>query len=410
MSEVLEFGRVDEELNVFVNDGGTERRIGQMPGANPADAIEFYSRKYADLAAQVRLVEQRVAAGADVASIAKTVERLQQDLVEPAALGDLAALRERLSTLEPKLTELREKKKEANRESIAAALAAREEVVVAAESLAEPKDKRVWKTDSAKMTELFERWQALQKTSIKVPKDEADKLWKRFSNARKNFDNQKRGFFASQDQLSKDAKARKQELIQKAETLANSPKPSVLEYRKLLDAWKASGRVAGKAEDTLWASFKAAGDKIYAARAVEVAEQSASQAEALSAKLALLEEAKAIDPKKDLAAAKRLLADIQKRWASAGRVSKDALRDTEDKLRAIEKSVKDVEQEQWRKSDPAAQERANSVLSQLESSISALQSELEAAKAGGNSKKIADAEAALATRTAWLEAVKAANA
>ena len=64
----------------------------------------------------------------------------------------------------------------------------------------------------------------------------------------------------------------------------------------MLDEWKATAKT--KNDDALWATFKAAGDKIYAAKSEQMAIVSASQSEALTAKLALLEEAKSIDPSK----------------------------------------------------------------------------------------------------------------
>ena len=406
---VSSFGRVDDDLNVYVFDKGNERRIGQMPGKSPEEAINFYIRKFEDLAAQVRLLEQRVAAGVDGVALTKAWQKLNADLVEPSAVGDLASLRSRLTVLEPKLEELRAQKSEATKAAVAAALAAREAIVSEAEALVGENPKRVWKTDSAKMVALFEKWQEIQKTGSKPPKSEADALWKRFSTARKSFDNQKRNFFANQDAAAKEAKGKKAELVKQAQALAESAKPSVLEYRKLLDAWKLTGRSAGKSDDALWNSFKAAGDKIYAARAAEVAATDASQAEALSIKKALLEEAKAIDPRKDLAAAKKLLSDIQKRWAAAGRVSKEALRETDDRLRAIEKTVRDFENEQWKRTDPAAIERNNAVLAQLEASITSLRASLKEAQTAGDPKKIAEAEQALKTREEWLEVVRSSS-
>ncbi|MEY4411204.1 MAG: hypothetical protein RLZ69_778, partial [Actinomycetota bacterium] len=56
------FGRVDDENNVFVTEAGVERKVGQYPNVTAAEALAFFERKYADLAAQVRLLEQRVAA------------------------------------------------------------------------------------------------------------------------------------------------------------------------------------------------------------------------------------------------------------------------------------------------------------------------------------------------------------
>jgi hypothetical protein len=230
--------------------------------------------------------------------------------------------------------------------------------------------KTIWKTASAEMNALFESWQTIQKSSTRLPKTEADALWKRFYNARNKFDSAKRGFFSAQDGVAKAARAKKNEIVAAAEALVGPD--AVVEYRKLLESWKAAGRTPGKGDDALWERFKAAGDKIYSAKAEKTAEISASQTEALAAKLALLEEAKKIDAKANLQEAKRLLLDIQKRWEKAGRVSREALRDTDDKLRAIEKSVRDEEQELWRKSDPATKARTNAVVEQLEESIAKL--------------------------------------
>jgi hypothetical protein len=123
-----------------------------------------------------------------------------------------------------------------------------------------------------------------------------------------------------------------------------------------------------------------------------------------------LKEAETIDPSKDLAAAKKALVAIQQRWEKAGRVPKEKLRETEDKLRAIEARVRKVEEDEWRKSDPAAIERSNSVTAQLEDSIKKLEAALEKATAGKDAKKIKDATEALEARKAWLEVVKASMA
>jgi hypothetical protein len=125
--------------------------------------------------------------------------------------------------------------------------------------------------------------------------------------------------------------------------------------------------------------------------------------------LAILKDAQAIDPTKDLAAAKKSLAEIQKRWEASGRVAKEKVRDLDDKLKAVERSVRDAESEQWRKSDPATKARTDSVLSQLEDSITKLKAELEAAKSSKDAKKISAAEEALAAREAWLKVVIAAK-
>ena len=403
----VSFGRVDDDLNVYVIDAGTERRVGQMPGATAEAALAFYVRKYDDLAANVRLLEQRVAAKADPASLLKTAEKLAADLSEPSAVGDLDVLRARVAAIEPKLADIREAKREANKELAAAALVEREAIVVSAEKLAANTEKIIWKTASAEMTALFDKWQSLQKNGARAPKAEADALWKRFSAARNKFDSAKRTFFATQDSTTKAAKSKKLQLVAAAEAMVASGSDSTLEYRKLVDAWKAAGRTGGKGDDALWERFKAAGDAVFAVRSAKSAEIDASQSEALAAKLALLEEAKKIDPSANLGEAKKLLADIQKRWQAAGRVSREALRETDDKLKAIERKVRDEEQEHWRKSDPATKARTNDVAEKIEQSIAKLQTELAAATAANDSKKIADAKSALEAREAWLKVVLA---
>lgn len=79
-------------------------------------------------------------------------------------------------------------------------------------------------------------------------------------------------------------------------------------------------------------------------------------------------------------------------------------------MRAIEAKVRKVEEDEWRKTDPAAIERSNSVTSQLEDSIKKLEADLAKATAGKDAKKITEATEALAARKAWLEVVKASMA
>jgi hypothetical protein len=122
--------------------------------------------------------------------------------------------------------------------------------------------------------------------------------------------------------------------------------------------------------------------------------------------VALIVEAEKLDPTKDLAEAKKLLQSIQQRYEKAGKVPKDKIRETDDRMRAVERKFKELEQEQWRKSDPAAIERTNGVLSQLEQSIASLESDLSAATAANDSKKSKELTEALSARRSWLEVVK----
>jgi hypothetical protein len=179
-------------------------------------------------------------------------------------------------------------------------------------------------------------------------------------------------------------------------------------YRDLLTAWKALPKTKTKADDSLWSRFKAAGDAIYAAKSAKVEADNVEFSANLTLKLALLEEAEKIDVS-NLEAAKSAMKSIQARWEKAGKVPRDAMRSTEDRLKAVEHKIKGVEQENWRKTDPATIDRTNSVRSQLETAITKLEAELGQAQQSGDAGKIAKATEALETKKAWL-AVVIANA
>ena len=399
------FGRVDDNGNIYVVDAGVERLIGSQPELTPENAFALYVKKYDDLAASVRLLEQRVKAKADAKSINKSAEKIIVDLKEPMAIGDLASLRERVNAVQISIASLLAESVEKHAEEVKAALIAREEIVLQAEKIAaQDPQKTNYKLASAKMLELFTAWQALQKTSTKVSKKAADDLWHRFSKARNTFDSNKRSYFSSQDVLVKASKNAKSDLVAKAEALVVKGADAAVAYRELLAAWKTLPKTKTKADDSLWAKFKAAGDAIYAAKTAKVESDNITFAANLKIKLELLEEAEKIDVS-NLESAKTAMKSIQARWEKAGKVPRDSIRTIDDRLKAVEQKIKGIEQENWRKTDPATIDRTNSVRSQLESSIAKLEAELAQAQQSNDAGKIAKATEALETKKAWLTVV-----
>jgi hypothetical protein len=402
------FGRVDSENNVFVLELGSERKVGQYPKVSADEALAFYERKFAELEAQVRTLEQRIKNAVLASNLLAQFKKLSADLVAPNAVGDLNNLRSRVAALEPKIAELSAKRTAASKEASAAALKSRIDLAEAAEAIAnQDQAKTQWKQSSEKMAKLFTDWQEVQKTGAKVSKADADPIWKRFSVARTKFETAKRAYFAGLDASNKAVRAAKNNIVEQAEKLASAGSDSIVEYRKLLEQWKSAGRTPGKSDDALWARFKAAGDTIYSARQASSASEAGDHAANLAAKLELLKTYSDIDPNKGLDEAKRRLQELQKKWEKVGKIPKEKIREVEDKLRAIENKVKSAEQDHWRKSDPASIDRSNSVISQLETAIAKLEAELAKATATGNDKKIKDANDALSARRAWLETVRA---
>jgi hypothetical protein len=256
------------------------------------------------------------------------------------------------------------------------------------------------------MTELFDQWQLSQKSAPKIPRKESEAIWKQFSQARTKFEANKRAFFSALTAESKNVRAKKTALVAQAEALESKGSDSSLEYRKLLDQWKLSGRSQGSQDDALWERFKAAGDSIYARRKETVARESVEFQANYDTKISIISEAEKLDPKGNLAEAKKTLLSLQTKYEKAGKVPKDKIREIDSRMKAVEKKFKDYEQEQWRASDPAAIERTNSVVQQLLESIEKLEKELVAAEASNDSKNIDKAKEALSARQSWLEVVK----
>lgn len=404
--ETASWGRVDDDGTVYVREGDGERAVGQYPDASPAEALAYFERKFTELEGQVGLLEQRVRGGAPAKDVAKAVDGLRASLESPSAVGDLASLRARVEALGGTVGELTEKQTEESKAQVAEALAARESLVAEAEQLAAQDPSKVqWKQASARLDELFARWQEHQRSGPRLPKKDADDLWKRFRTARSSIETQRKAFFAELDAVHKESRNRKQALVDRAEALGPRGSAAIPDYRRLLDEWKLAGRAGKKADDALWARFKEAGDALYAAKAAEAAREDEEYAGNLTEKLALLEEAEKLLSVTDRVAAKETLLGIQRKWDQIGKVPRDSFRGVEDRLRKVETHVRKLDEDHWNRTNPEKQARQEGLASQLASAIAKLEQELAEAQASGDRRRIAEAEEALAARKVWLDAL-----
>lgn len=400
------WGRVDETGTVFVREADGERAVGQYPDGTPDEALAYFERKYTELAGQVTLLEQRAKRGAPAADVAKAVKALSGTVSSANAVGDLASLAARLEALSGTVGELTEKQSEESKAAVAAAIVERTSIVEEAEKLAsQDPAKAQWKQVSAQLDELFARWQKHQTDGPRLPKAEGNELWKRFREARATIDTHRKAFFSELDAVHKDARLRKQELVEKAEALAPKGADGVAAYRALLDQWKLAGRAGKKLDDALWARFKAAGDVLYQAKTEIDAKDNVEFEANLALKLELLAEAETLLTETDRVKAKQKLGDVQRRWEKIGKVPREKVKTVEDRLRKVETAVRKLDEEHWNRTDPEKVARADSFAGQLAAAIAKLESELATAKAGGDKKKIADAQEALDARKAWLGSI-----
>jgi hypothetical protein len=405
--EQNEWGRVDETGTVFVREAEGERAVGQYPDGTPEEALAYFTRKYQELAGQVTLLEQRVKNGAPAADVSKAIRTLKESIATANAVGDLAALHARVEALSGSVTKLTEKQGQEAKIALGEAIATRTTLVVEAETLAAADPaKAQWKQVTAQMDEIFARWKAHQTDGPRLPKPEANELWKRFHAARSTIDTHRRAFFAELDTSHKQARAEKQALVDEAEALISQGADAIPTYRRLLDRWKAAGRAGKKFDDALWAKFKQAGDVLYAAKTEIDAQDTAELTANWELKKALLDEAEPLVSSTDRAHAKKTLLSVQKRWDDIGKVPRDKIKVAEERLRKIETAVRKLDEDHWNKSNPERQERSKGFLGQLNDVIAKLEAELAAAQTTGDAKKIAAAQDALDARKAWLSAVK----
>lgn len=405
-SEQQPWGRVDETGTVFVRTSDGERAVGQFPDGSAEEALAYFERKYADLAGQVGLLEQRVRRGAPAADVSKAVASLRESVATANAVGDLESLARRLEALSGTTKELTEQQQAEAKAAVAEAIAERTKIVEQAEALAaQDPAKTQWKQATAELDELFSTWQRHQQDGPRLPKNEANELWKRFRAARSTIEQHRKAFFAELDSAHRDVRTRKQALIERAEALAPRGADAVGDYRHLLDEWKLAGRAGKKLDDALWAKFKAAGDVLFHAKAEIDAQEDEAYRANLDEKLALLEEAEPLLTETDPKQARAALNRIQRKWDEIGKVPRDQVRVIEDRLRKVENHVKSLEEERWQREDPEKKARSEGMLGQLQAAIDKLEAELAAAEASGDDRAAASAREALEARRAWLKAV-----
>ena len=406
MSEHIQ-SRVDEHGNVFVVDVNGERLIGQYPDVTPEEAIAFFERKFNDTNSSLVIIEQRLKRKASTKELSESLRKVQKAVEEKAGIGNYDALQIRIDAVQQNIAQLAESETAEKSLAVEKARAEREKIVSDIEKIAAQDPAKIqWKKTTADVDKLFASWQNLQKTGPRLPKAEADELWKRFRTARQTLDKLRRNFFASLDSQSKEAKSAKEELIAQAEKLDATSSSSVSSYRELLEKWKKAPRAGKKADDALWDRFKAVGDKLYQAKKEADTAEDESYAGNLDVKLEILAEAETLISSSDPVAARSELNKLQKKWEKAGKVPRVHFKSTEDRMKKVELAVKKLEEQHWQDSNPEKIARSQGLAGQIEEKIDKLKAELSVAQKDNNTSKIAELESAIATQKEWLNVLK----
>jgi hypothetical protein len=399
------YGRVASDGTVFVQTPQGERAVGSYPGKTPEEALAYFVRKFEVVAAEVALLAARIVSGAMVPEDAlQSVTKLRNQIDNLNGVGNLAALRASLEQIPSLIEESKpafEARKAADQaakaEKRAAALSLKEKIVSEAETL---KESTQWKATSERLKELLDQWKKAPRLDKKSDAD----LWKRFSSARNFFDKKRRQHFSTLTKQQSEVKSVKEKVVLEAESLANSTDwvNTARKYKTLMDTWKAAGRGKKNDDDKLWLRFKKAQDTFFAAKNADLEKRSVSYGENLIKREEIVKEIEALLPINNLDETRRKFRDLKSKYMKSGQVERGKRNALDRRVDDVELTLKEAEQEQWRKSDPGAKARAAEVVAQLVAAVADYESKAAKAEAAGDAKKASELREAAAARSIWL--------
>ena len=128
-----------------------------------------------------------------------------------------------------------------------------------------------------------------------------------------------------------------------------------------------------------------------------LAEREAEQVTNQRRKEAIIREAERVDVS-DPKAAQATMRELQARYDDIGRVPRQVMRTTDDRMRAAEQRVRDAVEAQWRRGTA----KSNPFLAELRARLVEAEAKLERARAAGDAARIARAEADVAARRALI--------
>jgi uncharacterized protein DUF349 len=393
------WGRVADDGTVYVRTADGEREIGSWQAGSPEEALAFFKRKFDSLATEIGLLEQRMSSTDLAPGQAKaSIARLMAAVTDAHAIGDLESLQARLAALTGTIEQRREEHKAAREHARSAAHEVKERIVAEAERLAV--EATHWKASGERMRQLLDEWKA----APRADRTAEAALWKRLSAARNAFAKRRKAYFATLEEERQGIRARKDELVARAEELSTSTDwaATATAYRELMRGWKQAGRADRTAEDELWARFKAAQDAFFKARSEVLDAKDRELREHVVVKEQLLAEAEKLVPATDARAARAQLRSILERWERVGPVPRDSQDRLEGGLRKVEETLRKAEDSHWRRTNPEALSRARGTVEQIRSAITQLEGQLAKATASGDHKAQQQAQEAIAARRSWL--------
>ncbi|MBK8497896.1 MAG: DUF349 domain-containing protein [Flavobacteriales bacterium] len=211
------------------------------------------------------------------------------------------------------------KARRAEHETNLAAKQALVEKVTAITGSMAPSNARDWKEFTDQVLELQNAWKSIGFAT----KKENERVWKEFRNACNVFFDAKKAWFDKLKDQFKEAREKKQALLNEALELKDS-----IEWRQTADKlkvlqqrWKEAGSAGPRDENKLWNKFREACDGFFQARKATFEKQDAEQVVNAQQKEALIAEIDAFELSGERTKDVEALKAFSLRWMNSGRVS-----------------------------------------------------------------------------------------
>lgn len=201
-------------------------------------------------------------------------------------------------------------------------LAEKQLIITEATSLAEEQDVI---TAFKRLQELHDKW----RETGPVAKDLREELWAQFKDASASVNKRYQAFFEERKQREMKNESAKTLLCERIEAIVPESLTTYSAWNKatndILEAqqeWKTLGFASKKANNALFARFRAVCDNFFAAKAEFFRNMKDELSQNLQAKIELCEQAEAVKESSDWRKTTDILVELQKRWKTIGTVPK----------------------------------------------------------------------------------------
>ena len=303
-----EFGYVDDQSNVRLKDGFFKGRIiGKVKGKNIEGALGYYVLKFKGIEEKYEKLRDEVRRDGNKGKYLGRVKSMLEFIPKADALGDFDKLISNIKKLEKEIYG-----------HLNNNLSKKENICSRAESLSQSTE---WKSTGEKFKQLQAEWKKIGQ----VPKEKADQVWNRFSNAKQRFFDNRKKHFDKLDQERKANLSKKENICGRAESLSHSTdwKGTGEKFKQLQAEWKKIGQVPKEKADQVWNRFNNSKQRFFDNRKKHFDKLDQERKANLSKKENICSRAESLSHSTDWKGTGEKFKQLQAEWKSIGQVPKE---------------------------------------------------------------------------------------